>query len=180
MTANRIFYRTRQFWQALGAKLGSEDLDLVRAVLTPTQLALFERLQPGEKAHSLQVLRALLEQGEDHPDLFVAALLHDVGKSRFPLNLWQRVLIVVVKAFFPDRAERWGSEPASALSWRRPFIVAEKHPLWGAEMAAEAGVSSLAVALIRRHQDELETTSIQSRSLEERLLRKLQSVDDNS
>lgn len=178
MSADRILYRTRQFWQALGATLTSEDLDLVRAVLTPPQLALFERLQPNEQAHSLRVLRSLLDQGEDHPDLLVAALLHDVGKSRFPLNIWQRVLIVLVNAVFPHFAPRLGS--ASGGAWRRPFILAEKHAQWGAEMAYAAGASPLAVALIKRHQEELSADPERHLSLETRLLLKLQSVDDNS
>lgn len=198
MNTSRILYRTRQFWQALGATLSPEDLDLVREVLAPSQRRLFERLQMSEKAHSIKVLRALLNQGENHPDLLVAALLHDVGKSRFPLNLVDRILIVLGKGFFPQRAKRWGSQPVTVLkslhisdrrgpltkayleNWRRPFIMAERHPAWGAEMAAQAGASPLAVALIHRHQDELDPTLESNSGLEEHLLRKLQAVDDNS
>jgi hypothetical protein len=211
MNASRIFYRTRQFWQALGANLSPEDLDLVREVLAPSQRRLFEQLQMSEKVHSMKVLRALLDQGENHPDLLVAALLHDVGKSRFPLNMWDRILIVLGRAFFPQRAKRWGSEPVSALkslhssdrrglltetsrnpdrrglltetllrNWRRPFIIAERHPAWGAEMAAQAGASPLAVAIIRRHQDELGPGPGSNSGMQGQLLRKLQAVDDNS
>lgn len=198
MNASRIFYRTRQFWQALGANLSPEDLDLVREVLAPSQRRLFEKLQVSEKAHSMKVLRALLDQGENHPDLSVAALLHDVGKSRFPLNMWDRILIVVGKAFFPQRTKRWGSEPPSTLKslhpsdrrglltktffriWRRPFIIAERHPAWGAEMAAQAGASPLAVALIRQHQDKLDPDLESNSGTEGYLLHKLQAVDDNS
>ena len=211
MNASRIFYRTRQFWQALGANLSPEDLDLVREVLAPSQRRLFEQLQMSEKVHSMKVLRALLDQGENHPDLLVAALLHDVGKSRFPLNMWDRILIVLGKAFFPQSAKRWGSEPASALEsihsadrrgllaeashnpdhrglptetfsniWLRPFIIAERHPAWGAEMAAQVGASPLAVALIRRHQDKLDPDLGGNSGMEGYLLRKLQAVDDNS
>ena len=211
MNASRIFYRTRQFWQALGANLSPEDLDLVREVLAPSQRRLFEKLQVSEKAHSMKVLRALLDQGENHPDLSVAALLHDVGKSRFPLNMWDRILIVVGKAFFPQRTKRWGSEPPSTLKslhpsdhrglpteafpepdrqglltetffriWRRPFIIAERHPAWGAEMAAQAGASPLAVALIRQHQDKLDPDLESNSGTEGYLLHKLQAEDDNS
>jgi hypothetical protein len=198
MNASRIFYRTRQFWQALGASLSPEDLDLVHEVLAPSQRRLFEQLQMSERVHSIKVLRALLDRGEDHPDLLLAALLHDVGKSRFPLNLLDRILIVLGKAFFPQRAKRWGSEPVSDLKslrsydrpgllvetflkiWRRPFIIAERHPAWGAEMAARSGASPLAVALIRRHQDELDPGPGSNPGIEQHLLRKLQAVDDNS
>jgi hypothetical protein len=198
MNTSRILYRTRQFWQALGATLAPEDLDLVCEVLTPAQRMLFERLQMSEKVHSLKVLRALLDQGEDQPDLLVAALLHDIGKSRFPLIMLDRILIVLGKTFFPGRVKCWGSEPVGVLNpsyisdrrglltetffriWRRPFIVAEKHPAWGAEMAAQAGASPLAVDLIRRHQEQLDPGLGSNFSTEQHLLRKLQAVDDNS
>ncbi len=38
----------------------------------------------------------LLEQGENQPDLLVAALLHDVGKLRYRLNPLERAMVVMV------------------------------------------------------------------------------------
>lgn len=185
MNPARLLYRTRQFWQALGAKQSPEDLALAQRLLSPAQLALFYRMQPAEQAHSLRVARDLLAQGEKHPDLFVAALLHDVGKSRFPLSLWERVLVVLVRAICPGCLKRWGrlaEETSSSggprrFGWRRPFVVAETHPEWGAQLAAEAGASPLGAALIGRHQEALPG---EGGALEDRLLRKLQAADDQN
>jgi hypothetical protein len=47
-------------------------------------------------------------------------------------------------------------------------------------MAAEAGASWLVVALIRRHQDDLDGPRERGSALEQELLRKLHSVDDHS
>lgn len=174
MKVGSILYRTRQFWHVLWTVAAPEDWEQVRAILNPAQVALFTRLGPSERAHSLSVYERLCAKGETHPDLFVAALLHDVGKSRHPLRLWERVMIVVGKGLFPGQVKPWGSEPAGG--WRRPFVVAEQHPVWGAEMAAEAGTSPLAVALIGRHQN----ASLKTDSLEDQLLRRLQAVDGNS
>jgi hypothetical protein len=178
MNAARFIYRTRQFWQALNPTPAVEDLELVQSILTPAQLALFKRLQASEQAHSLRAWRALRAQGESNPDLQVAALLHDVGKSRFPLKIGERILIVLVKAFCPGCAKRWGAGPAAG--WRRAFVIAAQHPAWGADLAAAAGVSDRAAALIRRHQETFSTAEGVSSTLEERLLRKLQAVDDES
>lgn len=182
--AGRVLYRARQFWQAVGEKLTPEDLEEVKTVLTPAQVALFERMQPGEQAHSVRVFRSLLAAGERQSDLLVAALLHDAGKSRFPLRLWERALIVLAKAICPGWLKRWGRAPASGsweeMGWRRAFIVAERHADWGAEMAAQAGASALAVRIIRRHQDREVQTAAGSSGLEERLLLALQAVDDES
>jgi hypothetical protein len=55
--------------------------------------------------------------------------------------------------------------------------VAEQHPQWGAELAAQTGASPLTVALIRRHQ---EPFTSQPASMEEQLLGQLQTADDHS
>jgi hypothetical protein len=180
MNAARVFYRTRQFWLALWTHPAALDLTPARAVLTPALAALFARLQPSEQAHSLAVLRKLQAQDETHPDLLAAALLHDVGKSCAPLQAWERVMVVLARALVPGLARRWGQVEARHIwrqyAWRRPFIVAEQHPAWGAELAAQAGASARLQALIRRHQDPPGASD----SLEDDLLRRLQSADDES
>ncbi len=180
MNTARILYRTRQFWNALQAKPADRDLEGIRQVLTPQQLALFARLPPGEQAHSIHVYCKLIERGENRPDLMTAALLHDAGKSLYPLCLWERVAIVLAKALARERVKRWGSLPVgekAMRSWRRPFVIAEQHPAWGADMAAQAGASPLTVSLIRRHHAQGESANP---SLEDYLLSILQSVDDES
>jgi hypothetical protein len=103
-------------------------------------------------------------------------LLHDVGKSRYPVRIWERILIVLSKAFLPGKVKRWGEGAAEGggLGWRRAFVVAQQHPAWGAQMAAEAGASPLTSTLIRRHQD---PRSNSSEGLEDRLLQILQAAD---
>ncbi len=198
MNTARIVYRTRQFWKALQSKPAEIDLERIGQALAPQQMALFTRLQPGEQAHSIHVYCKLIERGEDHPDLLTAALLHDSGKSLYPLRLWERVAIVLAKALAPEGVKRWGSSPVgekAMRSWRRPFLIAEQHPAWGAELAARAGASLLAVSLIRRHQENLRCVQhghpergegspdrgdMADRSLEDHYLSILQSVDDES
>lgn len=158
-------YRVRQFWSALFASPKEADLDLARQTLSDKQMALFARMQPGEQAHSLKVfkkLHVLSRQGSalagiaesQVRELFVAALLHDVGKTVAPLRLWERVLIVLVNAVWPEKVREWGTGFAPK-GWRRPFVIAVQHPAWGVELAETAGTSSLALNLIRRHQDPL-------------------------
>ena len=177
----RVFYRARQFWLALRAQPTAQDLGQARGFVSAPLMALFNNLQPGEQAHGLHVLRKLLQQGETHPDLLAAALLHDVGKQRCALLLWERAMIVMARALCHEKAKRWGSGSAEwdlkRATWRRPFIVAEQHPAWGAELARQAGASDLLVSLILRHQQPL---SPSLHSLEDELLSKLQVLDDES
>jgi hypothetical protein len=188
MRLESILYRSRQFWQAIHAAPDVDDLTLAESVLDPDQMALFRRLQTAEQAHSLLVFKRLYFHCQRVPiecqhDLLAAALLHDVGKICYPLSLWERVLIVLAKAAFPKRIEGWGTLPVGdskaqpggeQLGWKRPFIIAEQHPRWGAELAAAVGCSALTVSLIRRHQDSLPSEPL---TLEDRLLSRLQSAD---
>lgn len=178
-TASRPLYRVRQFWHALHARPAASDLDLARLVLSPQQFALFCQMQPSEQAHSLGVLRQLQAQASVPHELQVAALLHDAGKSLAPLQLSERIWIVLVGALAPAWAQRQGSLPLHPETpfWQRPLIVARQHPEWGARLAEEAGVSPLVAAIIRRHQQKISTPN---GSPAEDLLLRLQAVDDRN
>lgn len=184
MSNSRLAYRTRQLWQAISTGSSREDTELAAAILTPSQLELFQQMQESEQAHSIRVLRELKRQGEENSDLQTAALLHDVGKIRAPLRLWERVLVVVIKTICPSCVKRWGaageSNSLEGLGWRRAFVVAEKHPAWGADLVSQNGGSDLAVALVARHQEQLPPYSERMDSNEDRLLYKLQAVDNQS
>jgi len=185
MKVARVSYRVRQFWRAARLQPSSRDKILVQTILTPAQMALFFQMQPAEQAHSLHVARALIEKGETDSDLLKAALLHDVGKICYPLKLWERAWIVLGNAYFPGLVSKWGAalQDGEAISvLRRPFVVAAQHPDWGARLALKTGVSTLTAHLIRRHQSRPKTNPALSgvSSAEDRLLRLLQSVDDES
>ena len=181
MSLQRLVYRGRQFWLDLRARPAAQDLEQARSILGPNLFALFTTMQPGEQVHSLQVLHRLLSQGEEHPDLLAAALLHDVGKSLRKLRLWERAWIVLAQAVWGQQARQWGCVNANDLAclpfWQQPLVVAEQHPAWGAEMVAEAGGLPLAVMLIRCHADK---SSSALPGPDGQLLARLQLVDDNS
>jgi HD domain len=156
------------------------DMVEVRQVLSPALVDLFMKMQPGEQAHSLRIFHQLIQSGEKSLDLLIAALLHDAGKSRYPLYPWERATSVIGQAWFPSLVDRWGQgEPKG---WKRPFVVAKQHSRWGAEMAESGGASVLTVKLILRHQDPMPRASNPSelQELEERLLKRLQMVDNES
>jgi len=174
MKISQAIYRARQFWLAYRAQiLTEEELTPACSILTADQMELFSLLQPSEQIHALRVLQTIQLQGESDPDLLTAALLHDVGKARAPLKIWERVVIVLGKGFFPKRTKIWGF--GQPQGWKRPFVVAEQHPVWGSEMASKAGTSSLALSLIRRHQSPDKYPS--SDQYENHLLNILQNAD---
>lgn len=181
MRTSQLMYRTRQFWQAIFARV---DDELVSSFLTSAQLSLFSQMQASEQAHSQKVLEKLISQGEQNKDLLVAALLHDVGKIRAPLRLWERVLIVLTKSICPACINKWGQLPhgeeTSKLGWRKAFVVSVHHPEWGAVLAEQCGTSQQAVELIARHEEFLIPAEESGNSSQDHLLLKLQAADSTS
>ncbi len=173
----RLLYRVRQFGRYLKAHLSLEERQAAEARLGPRLAELFGRMTRAEQAHSVRVAQALAAEGQTEPDLLLAALLHDVGKTRAPLSLWERALVVVCGNFAPGLAERLGRAEDGRGPKRiiqRPFVIARQHPLWGAEMAECAGAPPRSVALIRRHQAVLPAPP---RTEQDRLLAALQRAD---
>lgn len=168
-----FLYRGRQFWQALTAKPTRQGILEARQVLPGSMYTLFTRLQPSEKAHAIEVFRKVRAESDDH-ELLVAALMHDIGKIVQPLQLWERVLIVLVQKF---RKIRKTENPGKAAPWARALVIAEKHPAWGAQLVRKAGGSQTIVRLVRRHQEPLTHTP---ETREDRLLKILQAADNGS
>jgi putative nucleotidyltransferase with HDIG domain len=171
----RILYRSRQFWLALTARPTPEELSLAEGLLGESLMMLFTRMQPGEQSHSITICQKLIAQGVTQTDLLTAALLHDVGKSRHPLTTWERVVVVLGKAFFPGRVHAWGK--GQPRGWKKAFVVAEQHPAWGAQMAAQAGASSRTVAVIRYHQENVTHENLGDEQVE-RWLIQLKNLDE--
>ena len=173
MNISRLTYRSRQFWNALLSPSKRVTNEALLPHLNSAQIVLFRRMQPAEQVHAYQIFKRLETAGQTTPDLLIAALLHDVGKILVPLSVFDRVVIVLGKHLFGKAALRWAE--GTPHRWRLPFVVAEKHAEWGAELASQSGASSLTVELIRRHHDRPVRNPD---SHKEYLLAALQAADD--
>ncbi len=167
--------RVCQGLRALSAWATPLDEATAAAVLSPVLLTLFHRMRRSEQQHSLNVLRTLRGWGYDDRPLLVAALLHDVGKTRAAYHLWDRVLVVLLKATAPGLVRHWGSISNEPVGWYRPFAISLQHPQWSAEMVKAAGADPLAVELIANHQRRL---GHEPCTHAEQLLAALQAADD--
>lgn len=184
MTSSKVThparYRIYQFFVALKAylpawagglrgDLSAADKSLVESILlTTAQRRLFAKMSPNDQRHASAVARTVQQAGHHQAALLQAALLHDVAKS-LGQPIIHRVLIVLFEAFWPQALIRLSNQssiqnqsvssfipqPSSFPAWRRPFVVHAHHPAIGAAWAQEANCDTLAVELIRKHQDSL-------------------------
>ena len=144
-----IWYRVRQFWRAVTARVCPEEWALVGSVLPEPATLLFAGMPRQDQRHGLDVLHSLREQGEDAPELLAAALLHDVAKSE-GVRICHRVFAVLVRALGPEWLARVASpDPAS---WRFPLWLQLRHAERGAELAEAAGCGAATVQLILYHE----------------------------
>jgi hypothetical protein len=175
-----VLYRMQQGVRALFAFSQQVDYDLAARYLNGDQMQLFKQMARSEQLHSLNVLRTVLAQGGETPhDLAVAALLHDGGKSRYALAVWQRTLAVLVAKFIPALS-RYLSRNDSHVGltfWRAPFAVRRHHPAWGAALLAQTATTERAIWLVAHHADTLDTWQGHPYAA---LLERLKQADDSN
>ncbi len=169
-------YRVWQFWISFRGKLEPGFLDDVDGLLSPDQLELFFQLPVSDQNHSYRVYRCLIQEGETNRDLLQAALLHDLGKVKFPLKSWERAAAVLMIGVFPGLANRWAAGEPKGI--RKSLVVYHNHPEWGAALADKAGCSPLTVWLVRNHESLRPRFSPNEEAGE--LLRKLQNADNQN
>lgn len=145
-------HRLGQGIRALLAFAMSPDLGLAQQYLTQREFAAFQSMSRAEQLHSLNVLRAVLEAEPNAPTaLTKAALLHDVGKSRYHMAVWQKTLSVFMLAFAPGLSRRHSNDDMLS-KWRSPLVVRARHPKWSGEILRECGSDSAVIWLAENHQ----------------------------
>lgn len=150
----QVSRRLAQGLRALLAFATSPDLALAQDYLSSCEFAAFRGLSRSEQLHSLNVLRAVTDADPKAPRVMrAAALLHDVGKSRWRLGLWQKTLAVLALSIAPGLSQQLSREETPS-SWRIPFIVRRHHPKWGGEILRECGSDRELIWLVEHHQAE--------------------------
>lgn len=146
-----IPYRIKQGLRALFAFTAEVDDALVHRHLSAPEYDLFKTMATAEQLHSVHVLRSVLAQSpQTPPELAAAALLHDIGKARYHLAVWQKTVSVLAESFAPGLFSKLST--GDALNWwRAPFMVREQHPAWGADMLTAIGSDPLVIWLVGHH-----------------------------
>jgi hypothetical protein len=129
------------------------DRAWVGEVLTPAELALWDRMPNQDRRHSVAVARrvqaGLAAEGEPEDRRWlVAALLHDVGTVDSGLGVYGRVVATVAAAAAGrDTADAW----VTRRGFTRRVGLYAQHPRLGADMIRVAGGSEEAAQWAAAH-----------------------------
>lgn len=139
-------HRVAQFVGHLTARVHPDEMALVRRVLPPAAVALFDGMPVADRRHALDVAQRLVREGIDDPDVLAAALLHDAAKGH-AMRLWHRVGGVLLEALRPSLLERLATP--DPRSWRHGFHRYLHHGPMSADAALAAGCRPRVAAFIR-------------------------------
>ncbi len=129
-----MLHLVRRFFGFLvAAPLTPSEQRIVSDALAAPVARLFFTQRPEDQRHAFEVARPF----RDDPDLFEAALTHDVGKTVGNLGALARSAATIGAALRLPLPERW-----------RTYL---DHGPLGADALAEAGAGALAVAFARHH-----------------------------
>lgn len=143
-----MLYRVHQFWQALHPTIKKEELEWALSLLPACAVPLFKSQPLPEQRHALDVALDLWDSSIQDSHLLIAALLHDCGKCRHPLKVWERIFIVLLQK---APSQLWNALASSQSSISILLQTAEEHPHWGAIKALEIGLDPEIAKLIREH-----------------------------
>lgn len=120
--------RVRQFFQDLAAPLYPLDEAFIKGYLNEGEESYFRRLRRAEMLHSIRAAgRTASSLGQTMPErekraVIRAALLHDVGKYRYPLGPLGKTWMVLLGKGLARRGKR---SPALDVYFNHPFYSAD-------------------------------------------------------
>ncbi|MBZ0307894.1 MAG: hypothetical protein K8I82_17630, partial [Anaerolineae bacterium] len=85
---NTLTGRIRQTLQFATAWARPVSDETARIYLNQAEYSLYLKMRRPERQHHLRVFHDLQKAGHQNPALLKAALLHDVGKTRFRFGLY--------------------------------------------------------------------------------------------
>lgn len=106
-------YRVKQFLWAAGSYFKKVDTDYINKYLNEDEKKLFNRLNHNDKHHSIRVSKDAVDICKNksipvsNDRIAKAALLHDVGKGEFGLNVIEKSTLVLLNNITKGKIKRY-------------------------------------------------------------------------
>lgn len=146
----------------LPTRISDADIAFLREFLTKQEQILFYRMVAIDQRHALDTSYAIRDMLGKRTKIklekmYKAALLHDIGKAQFKLQVWDRVLQTLFFKLLPPfanyLADRGTVHHEGYL--RRMLFCYKYHPRLGAEMTKDIKVEESVTYLIEHHHDQI-------------------------
>lgn len=169
-----MFYRVKQFFRAITAKLENDELILIHEYLSEKEKNLFFKLAKSEQKHSVLVAKDVLKSIKQHnlnydideKKMVKVALLHDIGKIECRLNPIDKSILVILDKISNGKIRTVKNEK---------IYLYYNHPMIGYELLKDFNYEDDFLLLIKNHHmkyDEIDKDNIE--------LMILKKCDDNN
>ena len=104
-------YRIQQFMWNIAAKRDENDYKWAMSYLNEKERCLFDKLSIGEQNHCIRVARLMDKEtrGMNENNIYIKlGLLHDVGKSKYKLNVFKKVCMLFIHKLSNGKAKKYG------------------------------------------------------------------------
>lgn len=144
-------YRVKQFYWAVFAHLKEKHNAFINSILNNEELSLFKALSINEQLHCIRVTKDVINQlsilkdiSIDRKELLIkAAMLHDVGKAKCPLNVMDKSILVLTDKLTNGKLKKY--------SKYRKIHIYYYHAEEGAKILESKGYDKRLIYLIRNH-----------------------------
>lgn len=142
-------YRVKQFFWGLKSLYTKIDEDLVKKFLTKDEIDIFKQLKINDQHHCIRVCKDSLEANKNFEFnineyiLGKAALLHDIGKTKLHLNLFEKSIIVILDKLTRGRIRKFKNI--------KQIDIYYNHPEIGYDILKDKGYSKEVLEVVREH-----------------------------
>lgn len=110
-----MLYRVKQVIWAINSNFKEIDYNYINKYLDKDEVLLFDKLKHSEKYHCIRVCKDCLEINSvskfkiDKVTLGKVALLHDIGKSDYSLNIITKSLLVILNKITKGKLKKFSN-----------------------------------------------------------------------
>lgn len=153
-----MLYRGKQFMWAIKSNFEKIDDDFITQYLNKEEIKLFSKLNTGEQQHSIRVAKyAMKLVNERNIDLDIntvakAALLHDIGKQGYHLNVIEKSILVLLHKATGGRMKNYSNIKAIDSYYN--------HSKKGFDILKDYNYSDEFLEAIQRHHSSRKTNNV--------------------